>query len=507
MHTPPHASRLPHAVRRRLLAPFVALLATTVGAVVLVAATAPLPAGAALKGHDNTVYAFGSASFRGSTDALALARPIVAMASTADGSGYWLVAEDGGVFSYGAPFYGGLAGFPLRQPVVGMAATPTGHGYWIATRDGAVFPFGDAHWYGGMQGAPLNAPIRAVVPGPAGNGYWLYAADGGVFSFGSARFHGSTGNLRLNAPVVGMAATPSASGYWLVGADGGIFAFGDARFHGSTGNLRLNAPVVGMARDGTGNGYWLAGADGGVFTFGDARFEGSAVGLVAGDRRVAQLTGMPGGDGYRMLALRNIPDVALVGPGAAGPDVAYLQNRLLQLGYWLPGVDGVFGDLTQQAVWAFQKYNGLARTGLVDAATQQAFRTAQRPVPRSASGYVVEVDKARQVLMVTTNGYVSWIFNASSGSDHPYLLDGVRYSAHTPEGVFTIIRQVDGPDHGPLGTLWRPKYFTWSGIAIHGYTNVPPYPASHGCVRVSNTAMNWFWDTNTLPLGTTVWVY
>jgi lipoprotein-anchoring transpeptidase ErfK/SrfK len=73
--------------------------------------------------------------------------------------------------------------------------------------------------------------------------------------------------------------------------------------------------------------------------------------------------------------------------------------------------------------------------------------------------------------------------------------------------VFTLIRQVNGPDHGPLGTLWRPKYFTWQGHAIHGYTSVPPYPASHGCVRVSNTAMNWLWDSNTLPLGTTVWVY
>ena len=70
------------------------------------------------------------------------------------------------------------------------------------------------------------------------------------------------------------------------------------------------------------------------------------------------------------------------------------------------------------------------------------------------------------------------------GSDHPYTLDGVGYSAHTPEDMFTVIRQVNGPDHGPLGTLWRPKYFTWTGIAVHGYTSVPPYPASHGCTRV-----------------------
>ena len=73
--------------------------------------------------------------------------------------------------------------------------------------------------------------------------------------------------------------------------------------------------------------------------------------------------------------------------------------------------------------------------------------------------------------------------------------------------MFTVIRQVDGPDHGPLGMLWRPKYFTWTGIAVHGYTSVPPYPASHGCARVSNDAMNWIWANNIMPIGTTVWVY
>jgi lipoprotein-anchoring transpeptidase ErfK/SrfK len=55
--------------------------------------------------------------------------------------------------------------------------------------------------------------------------------------------------------------------------------------------------------------------------------------------------------------------------------------------------------------------------------------------------------------------------------------------------------------------LWRPKYFTWTGIAVHGYTSVPPYPASHGCARVSNNAINWIWDTNQMPIGTPVWVY
>jgi lipoprotein-anchoring transpeptidase ErfK/SrfK len=468
--------------------------------------TAAAPAHAAAT-HDNTVYAFGAATFRGSTQGMALDRPIVAMAATNSGSGYWLVANDGGVFGFNAPFYGSLGGLRLDAPIVGMAATPTGHGYWLVASDGGVFAFGDARFHGSMGGRPLDAPVKSIIPGPGNTGYWLYAGDGGVFTFGSARFFGSTGGLRLDAPVVGMAATPGARGYWLVASDGGIFTFGNARFKGSMGGRPLNAPVVGMAREGSGSGYWLAGSDGGVFTFGSAQFKGSAFGLVPPDRHITQLVGMPGGNGYRMLALAQSADIAQLGPGASGPAVTDLQNRLVSLGYWLAGVNGSYDDLTQQAVYAFQKWQGLPRTGSVDGPTQAAFRTAQRPRPRSASGYIVEIDKTRQVMIVGSGGAARWVFNISSGSDHPYVEGSNSGNAHTPEGVFMLIRQVNGPDHGPLGTLWRPKYFTWQGHAIHGYTSVPPYPASHGCVRVSNTAMNWLWDSNTLPLGTTVWVY
>ncbi|HUI48076.1 MAG TPA: L,D-transpeptidase family protein [Acidimicrobiia bacterium] len=465
------------------------------------------PAANATVTHDNEVYAFGSATFHGSMSAFSIARPIVAMATTANGKGYWLVASDGAVYSFNAPFYGALAGWPLAQPVTGITATPTGHGYWIVTGDGSVFPFGDAKLYGSLGGMHLNASIKALIPGPKGRGYWLYASDGGVFSFGSARFHGSTGAMHLNAPVVGMASTPSGKGYWLVASDGGIFTFGDAGFHGSTGAMRLNSPVVGMARDGSGRGYWLAGADGGVFTFGDAHYKGSAAGLVAASRRIVSLVGMPDGNGYRMLALARVADVGFVGLGSTGAAVADVQNRLIAMGYWLPGVNGVFDADMQQAVWAFQKANGLPRTGVVDAATQAAFRTATRPRGRSTSGSMIEIDKTRQILMVMQNGVARYTFNTSTGSDHPYVLDGVLYSAHTPEGMFSVIRQVNGPDHGPLGVLFRPKYFTWSGIAVHGYTSVPPYPASHGCARVSNDAINWIWANNILPLGMPVWVY
>ena len=202
--------------------------------------------------------------------------PIVGMAPTPDGGGYWMVGSDGGVFASGdAGFYGSTGNLQLNQPVVGMAATPDGKGYWFVASDGGIFAYGDAGFYGSTGGMPLNQPVVGMAATPDGKGYWLVASDGGIFAYGDAAFYGSTGSLTLNQPVVGMTPTPSGHGYWLVASDGGIFAYGDAGFHGSTGSIVLNQPIVGMAAAPDGNGYWFAAADGGVFSYGSARFAGS----------------------------------------------------------------------------------------------------------------------------------------------------------------------------------------------------------------------------------------
>src|SRR5256885_16089325 len=74
------------------------------------------------------VYAFGDAPFHGSTGNLQLAQPIVGMASTPSGNGYYEGATDGGIFSFGdARFFGSTGAIQLNQPIVGMAATPTGN--------------------------------------------------------------------------------------------------------------------------------------------------------------------------------------------------------------------------------------------------------------------------------------------------------------------------------------------------------------------------------------------
>ncbi|HWE54168.1 MAG TPA: protease pro-enzyme activation domain-containing protein [Acidimicrobiales bacterium] len=229
---------------------------------------------------DGGVFSYGGATFYGSTGGIALARPVVGMAATPDGRGYWLVASDGGVFAFGdARFYGSTGGTRLVQPIVGMAATPDGRGYWLVAADGGLFGFGDARFYGSTGGTRLHAPIVGLTASSDGAGYWLVASDGGVFAFGDARFLGSTGDLPLDRPMVGIASTPDRLGYWLVASDGGVFAFGDARFLGSTGGQAIAKPVVGLAGTPDGLGYWLDASDGGMFAFGDARFYGSAGGL------------------------------------------------------------------------------------------------------------------------------------------------------------------------------------------------------------------------------------
>jgi hypothetical protein len=214
--------------------------------------------------------------------------------------GYWMVASDGGVFSYGdARFFGSTGAIRLNQPIVGMAGTPSGGGYWMVATDGGIFSFGDARFFGSTGNMKLNKPIVGMAPTPSGNGYWLVATDGGIFSFGDARFFGSTGAIRLNQPIVGMAATPSGNGYRLVASDGGIFSFGDARFFGSTGALTLARPITGIATTESGDGYWMVAADGGVFSFGDAAFKGSAVERAApGPRSVVAMVASPTGGGY-----------------------------------------------------------------------------------------------------------------------------------------------------------------------------------------------------------------
>jgi hypothetical protein len=130
-----------------------------------------------------------------------------------------------------------------------MAVSPDGNGYWLVASDGGIFSYGDAQFYGSTGSIHLNKPIVGMVPTPDGAGYWLVASDGGIFAYGDAPFYGSTGSIHLAQPIVGMAGMPDGGGYWFTAADGGLFNYGSAPFYGSGAGQGLGT-VVGMATDG-----------------------------------------------------------------------------------------------------------------------------------------------------------------------------------------------------------------------------------------------------------------
>ena len=60
-----------------------------------------------------------------------------------------MVASDGGIFDFGdASFFGSAGSLRLNRPVVGMAPTPAGAGYWLAASDGGIFNYGSANFFG-----------------------------------------------------------------------------------------------------------------------------------------------------------------------------------------------------------------------------------------------------------------------------------------------------------------------------------------------------------------------
>jgi hypothetical protein len=212
--------------------------------------------------------------------------------------------------------------------------------------------------------------------------------------------------------------------------------------------------------------------------------------------------------GRDCLAPPSTPVAAVVTGSSAGT-VVRGQQRLLALGYWLSAADGSYGLTTRQAVMAYQKWAGITPTGNLDEITAAALNTVQcRPTP-GLSGDLFLVDKGKQLGMVVRSGRAEWVLNISSGGNYAYTWRDdagnlIPDKAITPSGTHRVYRVHDDPSYdGSLGVLYRPRFFV-GGVAVHGYSSVPAYPASHGCVRVTNQAMDMLWATNAMPMRSTV---
>jgi lipoprotein-anchoring transpeptidase ErfK/SrfK len=191
--------------------------------------------------------------------------------------------------------------------------------------------------------------------------------------------------------------------------------------------------------------------------------------------------------------------------GGHGKGVVALQKRLAELGYEVTKADGQFGPSTVHAVTAFQKVNKLARDGVAGPKTMKALAHPRRPHVRLGGRALhLEADLTLQVIYVVKGGKIQRILDASSASGRRYVSQGDVRIAHTPEGSFKIGRKINGWHRSSLGLLYRPAYFD-GPYAVHGAPSVPPYPASHGCIRITTTAMDGLYDK--LVPGTRVLVY
>jgi peptidoglycan hydrolase-like protein with peptidoglycan-binding domain len=191
--------------------------------------------------------------------------------------------------------------------------------------------------------------------------------------------------------------------------------------------------------------------------------------------------------------------------GSAGSRVKHLQERLTALGYRPGPADGSFGAATASAVLAFQKREGLARDSAVGPEVESALKDPRAAGPPNGPVPRLDIDIARQLVFVVLKDGSVVTLNSSTGNGETYAVPGGGTDvAYTPVGDFTVIRKVPGDERAPLGTLRNPLYF-YRGWAIHGAANVPAYPASHGCARISNTDADWLFPQ--IALGTPVIVY
>jgi len=182
--------------------------------------------------------------------------------------------------------------------------------------------------------------------------------------------------------------------------------------------------------------------------------------------------------------------------GMSSPAVTDLARQLAALHYAVPSFSSTFSYDLVESVWAFQKVQGLDRTGAADAVLWARLQHPRVPTARySDPPDHIEVDKTHQVLYIVRDGQITMISPVATAGIAGY---------YTPEGKFAIYDKRAGWDTSPLGVLWNPMYFV-GGYAIHGGDPVPPYPASHGCVRVPDFVISRLFVSE--PYGEVVYVY
>lgn len=236
-----------------------------------------------------------------------------------------------------------------------------------------------------------------------------------------------------------------------------------------------------------------------------------------------------------------IPKTTLDGSlslGMQGESVERLQQRLTDLGFQPGPVDGVYGNLTRMAIWAYEKLvMGVPFREATGVVTPGMWLDLQDPLPitprRPDAGQHTEIYLAQQALVVFRDNRPAFISHMSSGELAPPgddfrkgadwsevvtidpgeagnvdgtepIQKGVLGNSWTPSGVYEFYRKHEGTRESRLGAMLNPVYFNY-GIAVHGAYNVPLEPASHGCIRIPNSISRTFFDL--VSIGEEVFVF
>jgi N-acetylmuramoyl-L-alanine amidase len=186
-------------------------------------------------------------------------------------------------------------------------------------------------------------------------------------------------------------------------------------------------------------------------------------------------------------------------------EISEARKLLDQLGYWV-SLEATGNDISlHHAITALQKIEGRERTGILTREGLEVLRSARMPQPLESEYPHLEVDLDRQILLVIDGrGAAPRILSISSGSGKLFTEGGWTRRAITPTGRFEVHSKIKGWRQSPLGSLYYPNYI-YAGIAIHGNPLVPPYPASHGCIRIPMFAAKEF--SGIAKIGMVVIVY
>ena len=191
-----------------------------------------------------------------------------------------------------------------------------------------------------------------------------------------------------------------------------------------------------------------------------------------------------------------------------GPAVTQLQQRLAALKYYPGPADGQFGTDTLEAVWAFEEVQGLHARDVVGPVMQRALASPRLPavlVPDGGS-LRVEVNLADEVLVLYRGYQVALISHVSPGGGYYYCSPGGGCGyVVTPTGNFITTTFMPGWVTVPLGEMYNPVFFIDTAYAIHGDTDVPLQPVSHGCVRIPMDIAAFFHTLVPAP-GTPVYI-